>query len=266
MIFVMWALWYFLSVGFFCDPTQGQGPDSGSFSDSRNGLIFVMLLRLAQRTDFGHGSLQSLKGIFSGPAAPIRAQKGCGFVEIPANQGVAPLAWAGCFHLKSAFQTVESDSRNGPVSVMAVFQGHLCGPGRPQHNNQRPKSMKLCRDNCELMGRASWPEHCEQDAYIRNRLFRLSQQRDFRPCRLSGIKFHPELQICLASGSGFAKILANQDRTCMPRHSVKKISSGEKFWSKTLNPWSLILVLFLIKCMWCTTCHGKVIFGFSSAE
>ena len=72
----------------------------------------------------------------------------------------------------------------------------------------------------------------------RNRLLRLllrvrlTQQRNFRPCRLSRIKCNPELQICTARGPGVAKISANQNRACCCMHAkalCQKILSYEKF-------------------------------------
>ena len=59
-------------------------------SDSRGGPILAQAIS---------------QGRFGCPNAPILAQKGRGFVEIPANQGVAPLRWAVCSRSKSSSQS-----------------------------------------------------------------------------------------------------------------------------------------------------------------
>ena len=67
------------------------------------------------------------QGHLGGPNASIRAQKGRGFVEISANQGVAHSDLSRML----TFEIGCADSRCAAISALAVSQVHLSSPNAP---------------------------------------------------------------------------------------------------------------------------------------
>ena len=88
------------------------------FADSRNGPISSMAV------------FQGHLGSLGCPGAPIRAQKGSGFVEMPRIKVLPPQRPAELSKMLT-FDIGFSDSHVRAISALAISQGHLGGRDTP---------------------------------------------------------------------------------------------------------------------------------------
>ena len=120
------------------------------------------LLRLVLRSDFGPCRLSRASWL-SERTNPRRKDRG--FVEISANQGVAPAAPDA--HIRDRLLRLARRSDFGRCSLSRSRASWLS-----ERTNPRPKRPWLYRDIRESRSRSCCTE---QDAHIRNRLLRLAR-------------------------------------------------------------------------------------------